>query len=75
MGITVKCYATLSAYQPDNTENFPINEGETVASLIQRLGIAPEEVKITFVNSRSVDVNTALNEGDRVGIFPAVGGG
>lgn len=75
MGITVKCYATLSAYQPDNAENFPLTEGETVASLIQRLGIAPEEVKITFVNSRSVEVNTTVNTGDRVGIFPAVGGG
>lgn len=75
MGITVKCYATLSAFQPDNAENFPINKDETIASLIQRLGIAPEEVKITFVNSRSVDVSTSLNEGDRVGIFPAVGGG
>ncbi|ACV67475.1 MoaD/ThiS family protein [Desulfohalobium retbaense] len=75
MSITVKCYATLSAYQPENPESFPLTAGETVASLIDRLGIDPDEVKITFVNSRSVAVETPLHDGDRVGIFPAVGGG
>lgn len=31
-------------------------------------------VKIAFVNSRKVDLDTVLADGDRVGLTPAVGG-
>jgi len=32
------------------------------------------DVKIAFVNSRVVNFDTVLSEGDRVGLAPAVGG-
>jgi len=51
-----------------------LNNGQTVQHLIERAGIAREDVKIAFVNSRVVDFDTVLSEGDRVGLAPALGG-
>lgn len=75
MHVSVKCYATLNHLQPENNEAFPIEPGETVASLMAKLSISPEDVHIRFVNSKHVDVDTKLKDGDKVGLFPAVGGG
>lgn len=49
--------------------------GLTVAGLLARLDIAPQEVKIIMVNGRSAGLGDPLADGDRVGLFPAVGGG
>lgn len=74
MKITVKSYATLAKYQPgDGTLEMP--EGSTVASVLETLSIDPEEVKITFVNSAHAPLDKELQDGDRIGLFPAVGGG
>jgi sulfur carrier protein ThiS len=75
MPIDLKCYATLAPLMPDNAGAFPLLPGETVLDLVTRLGIDPEEVKIVFVNGLTVDLDRVLADGDRVGIFPPVGGG
>ncbi|MFV0421418.1 MoaD/ThiS family protein [Oleidesulfovibrio sp.] len=74
MNIEVKCFATLSCHSPQgNTLEMP--EGTTVAQVMTRLGIAEEDVKIIFINGLHVDTDALLNTGDRLGLFPAVGGG
>jgi sulfur carrier protein ThiS len=72
--IDLKCFATISKYQPENgrVETEP---GETVAQVMERLGIPGDEVHIVFVNGMSSPPGTPLKDGDRVGLFPAVGGG
>ncbi len=75
MPIELNCYATLAPLTPSNANAFPITAGETVAGLIDRLGIPAEEVKIVFVNGVTVELSRPLADGDRVGIFPPVGGG
>ncbi len=75
MNIRVKCFATLDTFQPEDPENFPISEGETVAQVMERLGVPAQEVHVIFVNSRHVDPDTVLKHGDKLGLFPAVGGG
>lgn len=74
MRLTVKTFATLSAFAPDGGEYAaptPLTAGE----LAQRLGIPAEELHLVFVNSVRVGLDHALADGDRVGFFPAVGGG
>jgi len=71
----LKCYATLSALQPENAGHFPLEPDETVERLIARLGIPGEEVAVVFVNGRTAPRETVLADGDRVGLFPVVGGG
>lgn len=74
MPLTVKCYATLSDFAPPGGE-MPHLDGRTVAELIAQLHIDPAEVKVVFVNGVHAGLDKPLRDGDRVGIFPAVGGG
>ena len=75
MPIDLKCYATLAPLTPDNATAFPIKDGETIQALAERLTIPIEEVKIVFVNGQAATLERVLADGDRVGIFPPVGGG
>jgi len=75
MPIELKCYATLAPLTPSNADAFPIHSGETVLDLLSRLSIPAEEVKIVFVNGLSAELDKTLSDGDRVGVFPPVGGG
>lgn len=75
MPIELKCYATLDIYQPGGGEAFETLPGETVGQLIGRLGIPPDEVTLRFVNGKAMPPETELKDGDRVGLFPPVGGG
>ena len=77
MNVSLKCFSRL--VNPDTCDfnestTYDLDEGHTVEDLVQRAGIDSEEVKIAFVNSRIVDLDTTLSEGDRVGLAPAVGG-
>ena len=75
MQITVKCFATLSPFQPKDEERFPLKQGETAGDVIARLGIAPDAVAVLFVNGVHAAPDRALADGDRLSLFPAVGGG
>lgn len=75
MGIELKLFATLAKFLPENSEDFPIEPGETVQSLRERLGLPEEEVTLMFVNAARAYPETELKDGDRVGLFPPVGGG
>jgi len=75
MNITIKCFATLSRFTPPDAEAFAITPGETAADLVARLGIPPADLKLVFINGAHVELDARLADGDRVGLFPAVGGG
>lgn len=75
MNITLKCFASLSRFSPPDAEAYPVAPGETVASVVARLGIPVEELKLVFVNGTHADLSAPLAAGDRLGLFPAVGGG
>jgi molybdopterin synthase sulfur carrier subunit len=73
--ITIKLYATLKRFLPTSPENYPIEPGITVDNLLEKLCIPKEEVKIIFIDGAKHDPEFILKGGERVGIFPAVGGG
>jgi len=75
MNITLLCYATFADKAPEDADNFPLIEGETVSDVLHRVGIPIDEVKIVFINGVSSKFDSVLSDGDRVGVFPAVGGG
>lgn len=74
MLLTVKCYATLSVYQPPGGK-MEVEEGARVSDILQQLGLPLDQVKVVFVNGRHSAVEQPLAEGDRIAVFPAVGGG
>lgn len=75
MGIEIKLFATLAKYLPDNGDEYPVEEGETIQSLITKLGIPDGEVTLMFINSVRSNLESEIKDKDRVGLFPPVGGG
>ncbi len=73
--IDLKLFATLTARLPANATEFAIEDGMTIGQLIDRLEISPSETKLIFVNGVRKKLDTVLHGGERVGIFPPVGGG
>jgi len=74
MHLTVKCFATLDKFQPKDGA-LELTAEATPQGVIQQLGIPADEVHIIFVNNRHAPLDAPLSAGDRVGLFPAVGGG
>ena len=79
MKIEVNLYAILSTYKPDhagaNSWIVECDEGTSLAEFIKQLDVPLKEVKIIFVNGVHASEDDVLKEGDRVGVFPPVGGG
>jgi len=77
MNVDLKCFSSL--VNPDScdyreSQTYRLAEGQTVGDLVVKAGIDKKDVKIAFVNSKVVDFETPLADGDRVGLAPAVGG-
>ena len=75
MQIQLKLFATLRALTPDNAETYPIAPGTTVGDIVTQLAIPAKEAKLIFINGVRKPLDTPLADGDRLGIFPPVGGG
>lgn len=73
--ITIKLFATLSKYTPDAAETYPVKPGTTIRNLLQQLGVPEDEVKLIFIDGKKGNLTRTLQGGERVGIFPPVGGG
>lgn len=77
MKVNLKCFSTLvdqekCDYRKSTT--YELDDGQTLQDLVNRAGVESKDVKIAFVNSRKVDLDTVLSDNDRVGLAPAVGG-
>ena len=73
--IQLKLFASLQKFTPASADHYAIKAGTTVGELIQQLNIPQKLVKIVFINSVHAELTSVLNGGERVGIFPPVGGG
>ncbi len=73
--ITIKLFASLNRFRPAAPENYPIESGTTVKKLLEALDIPEDEVKLVFIDGVKQNLTAPLTGGERVGIFPAVGGG
>jgi sulfur carrier protein ThiS len=77
MKVDLKCFARLvdpGTCDFRESTSYELDEGQTVEHLLEQAEINKDDVKVAFVNSRVVDLETVLSEGDRVGLAPAVGG-
>ncbi len=73
--VQIKLFATLAAKVSADTARYPIEEGTRIEDVLAKLEIPKELAKLVFVNGRKAPLTTLLKDGDRVGIFPPVGGG
>ena len=73
MKVDLKCFATLA--NPETCDfkestSYELDEGQTVEHLIQAADLNEDDVAMAFVNSKVVDLSTALSDGDKVGLTP-----
>jgi len=77
MKVSLKCFSTLvnpATCSFEKSTTYDLDEGQTLQDLVQRAGIDGEDVKIAFVNSRKVGLDTVLSDRDQIGLALAVGG-
>lgn len=79
MKVYVKLYALLRKHHPGPNRSIPLEltlaEGARVADLVPALGLDPAFVRTAFVNNEARSLDSPLNDGDQVGLFPPVVGG
>jgi molybdopterin converting factor small subunit len=75
MTIELRLFAGLQRFNPPSPEAYPIKEGTTIRTLVKALNIPEEKAKLIFINGIKATLDSVLQGGERVGIFPPVGGG
>lgn len=73
--IQIKLFASLNRFTTNSHGNYPIAPGMIVKDLLAQLGIPVEEVNLIFINGKQGNLASVLKLGDRLGIFPPIGGG
>ncbi len=73
--ITLNFFSTLRKYNPPDAEKYSVEPGITVQELLDRLDFPVTKVKLVFIDRVKSDMDTILKGGERVSIFPPVGGG
>jgi molybdopterin converting factor small subunit len=77
--VYVKLYALLRKYHPGPNRSIPmeitLDDGAVVSDLIPALGLEPRFVRAAFINNEAQNLDTRLNDGDQVALFPPVVGG
>jgi molybdopterin converting factor small subunit len=79
MKIEIHLYASLTKYLPKNAKNktciIEIEDQSVVSDLIEEMKLPDQAIKLIFINGIHAARTSGLKDGDRVGIFPPVGGG
>jgi molybdopterin converting factor small subunit len=73
--IQIKLFATLQRFMPASAENYAIETGTTIRTLLQQLDLPENKAKLIFIDGVKAELTTVLEGGERIGIFPPVGGG
>jgi molybdopterin converting factor small subunit len=73
--IQIKLFATLQQFMPPSSDNYRIEAGISISNLLEQLNIPKEKAKLIFIDGVKADHTAILSGGERVGIFPPVGGG
>lgn len=73
--IRLELLATLKRYQPDSSDRYPIKPGIGVHELLAQLKIPEYEVNLVFIDGMKGNLDSILKGGERVGLFPPLGGG
>lgn len=74
--IKVHLYANLRTYVGGQAAvDLEIAAGSTIRQVLQQLQIPEDQTRIVFVNHRAARLDDPLQEGQRLDLFSAIGGG
>ncbi|TWH48017.1 MoaD/ThiS family protein [Sporomusa sp. KB1] len=78
MVVEVRLYATLRRYtptRPNGVITVEVPAGITVLDLVKKIEVDPTEIHLIMINGIGCELEKIICDGDRVGLFPPVGGG
>jgi molybdopterin synthase sulfur carrier subunit len=77
--VEVRLFASLRKYHPNSGDGaaFTLELGDkaSLGDLVNQLKVPRQEIGVLMVNGRWQKENYPLNDGDRIGLFPLIGGG
>ncbi|MCZ7665424.1 MAG: MoaD/ThiS family protein [Gemmatimonadetes bacterium] len=75
--IDVRLFATLPMRSSTKRKEFTLEPqpGLTVADVIESEGLKESDIHIIMINGSHGRLESRLEDGDRLGLFPPVGGG
>ncbi len=73
--IQIKLFATLNRFTPQEADSYQIDVGTSIRQLLKQLDIPEKKARLIFIDGVRAELDATLNGGERVGIFPPVGGG
>jgi len=74
--VKVNLFATLRRFVDGKPSvEVEIAPGDTVAQVLDRLGVPAEQARVVFVDNQAAGLNSVLSGDEELGVFPAVGGG
>ena len=83
MEITLKLYAGLSQYLPDNSEKnstkLTVTSSETAFSILEKFNVPKESAHLILLNGVYLETDerekSSFKEGDTLAVWPPVAGG
>lgn len=79
MRVELRVFSGLEKFLPHKRFGEPLGVelpgGATLRDLLQQTGIPEDQVFTILVDGRHQSLDYVLNEGERVSLFPPVGGG
>ena len=73
--VDVHLFATLRRETGDSQQMLKLRAGTSVSDVVERLAIPEMEIHLLFVNGRVASLDQTLHDGDRLALFPPIGGG
>ncbi len=79
MKIEIRLFASLARFMPDKSIKKPhimeIQEGTTIGDVFKSMEVPEADVKLIFLNGLHATGDQVLKDGDKLGVFPPLGGG
>jgi sulfur carrier protein ThiS len=77
--VEIRLYASLRKYHPNSGSSealvISLDNEAHLGDLLNKLKIPREEIGVLMVNGNWQKESYLLQEGDRIGVFPLIGGG
>jgi molybdopterin synthase sulfur carrier subunit len=73
--IEMRLYASLQKWKSPPVAEYELAGIDTVRDLLKESGIPEHEVAIVIVNGKRGQLDSVLQHGDSVSLFPLIGGG